>query len=253
MIKVVIIEDEEIALQNVLNALEKYDGQILVLNTLRSVKKSVEWLKQNRNEADIIFADIKLPDGTSFDIFNQISVSAWIIFTTAYDEYALNAFKLNSLDYLLKPISPENIQSALNKWKNIESQRDHSQLSEYLSSLNLSKKYKERFLVKYLTELRTIETDQVAYLIADGNYINLHDFEGKKYPISYSLDALSDVLDSKRFFRATRNIIVNVKAVEALKPYGKAKLILNLNPPSNEAFIVSAQKSAEFKNWLNDQ
>ncbi|MBX2877091.1 MAG: LytTR family DNA-binding domain-containing protein [Saprospiraceae bacterium] len=249
--KVVIIEDELVAAQNMQLVLQEYDPTIEVLAVLRSVKKAVAWLSQGLAQVDLLLMDIKLTDGISFDIFDQVAIKKPIIFTTAYDEYAIRAFKVNSVDYLLKPISLPDLSTALDKWKamNPPALIDYQALARQLQLQ--SPPYRTRFLVKQGSLLQAVPVEDIAYFWAQGNLVLLRTIEGKSFPVNYALDSLGDQLDPQHFFRITRGVIVHIQAIQQIHTYFKGRLKVTVLPALEEELIVSNRKLAAFKAWAN--
>ena len=249
--KVVIIEDELVAAQNMQLVLAEYDPSIEVLAVLRSVKKAVTWLSEALPQVDLLLMDIKLTDVISFDIFDQIRIKKPIIFTTAYDEYAIRAFKVNSVDYLLKPISLPDLSKALDKWKemNMPTLIDYQALARQLQLQ--SPPYRTRFLVKQGSMLQAVPVTAIAYFWAQGNLVLLRTMEGKSYPVNYALDTLEDQLDPQHFFRITRSVIVHIQAIQQIQTYFKGRLKVKVLPALEEELIVSNRKLSAFKAWAN--
>ncbi|MEL7123559.1 MAG: LytTR family DNA-binding domain-containing protein [Bacteroidota bacterium] len=250
--KVIIIEDEIIAAKNIQQALRGYYEKTEVLAVIRSVQEAVEWLSENISEVSLIFMDIQLTDGLSFEIFERLEIRKPIIFTTAYDEFAIQAFKVNSVDYLLKPIANKDVFKALDKLRllqNTDPIIDYGQLARQMTINTVQ--YKSRFLVNYRNAMISVPTSKAAYFYAEGNFVCLHDFDGKKYPVKYALNALEEILDPRDFFRISRNLIANIKAIQRVNPYFKGRLKVKLEPPLATDPIVSSSKAGELKEWLN--
>lgn len=251
--KVLIIEDETTAAQNLQRLIQSYPLDIEVLGVTKSIKKSVEWLGARESEVDLIFMDIKLSDGLSFQIFEQIAVRKPIIFTTAFDEYAIQAFRVNSIDYLLKPVGLSALTRALQKFQQLHLEKQILiDYQEVFSQLRFNERqYKSRFLVKSGTVLQAVEVQEIAYFVADGNLVLLKTFQNKSYPVAHSLHKLEDILDPQLFFRVSRNLIIQLKAIHKLIAFSKGRLKLELSPPFPEPIIVSNQKATGLKTWLD--
>lgn len=246
----VIIEDEYEVAQNLISLLEQNDSfeDINVLAILSSIQDSVGWLLENP-APDLIFMDINLSDGLSFQIFEEIKVKCPIIFTTAYDQYAIKAFKLNSIDYLLKPISRSELNGALEKYK-----------STYLKQITADdlrsllpvpgKQYKTRFLVTEGKKMKWIGIDKVAYFYGAGGMVLLISKDGNQNVVSSSLNELEEKLDPLNFLRINRNFLINIESVIEIENYFNNRLIVKLKPTATEPAIVSRPKVAQFKNWL---
>ena len=247
--QVIIIEDEQLAQENLEQLLLKIDNNIEVIARLESIRASVKWLMSNK--CDLIFLDIHLSDGNSFNIFDQIEVKTPIIFTTAYDQYAIKAFKFNSIDYLLKPINQYDLALSIQKFKELY---DHQNLPDYKSILNLLKqpdKYQERFLVNAGQKLKSIKTLDIAYFYVQNEAVFICTEDNKHYDINYTLDKLEMLLDPKTFFRINRQFIVNIESVIQMHIVSKSRLKLDLKPNYSEDVIVSFNNVHNFKHWLN--
>lgn len=242
----IIIEDEKPAARYLMRMLQKQGLEPAAV--LNSVQEAVEWLRNNP-DPDLIFLDIQLGDGVSFEIFEQIQPKSAIIFTTAYDEYALRAFKFNSIDYLLKPINESDLSGAIDKFRrnNRASPWDLMQLKALLSQ-NFENPYRERFLVKVGANLKTIETENIACFYAKEKATYLFS-EGREYPIESSLNDLESQLDPKIFFRISRNAIVNLKFIDKIISYSGSRFKLFVNRVEEE-LIVSRERVNNFKQWL---
>ncbi|HQG75843.1 MAG TPA: LytTR family DNA-binding domain-containing protein [Bacteroidales bacterium] len=250
--KVVIIEDESFASLRLKKLIHDYDSSIEIIAELESVEASVKWFRQNK-EPDLIFLDIHLEDDLSFSIFEKISISCPIIFTTAFDEYAIKAFKLNSIDYLLKPIIQEDLVAALKKYGEItgktEVRTDFTSLFRLMAER--TPEYRERFSVSFGTKIKTIAVDQIAYFVSEGGGVFAY-LKGKgSYPVDLSLDKLMTELDPKKFFRINRKILVGINGIGEIYVYPKSRLKLDLNPKFYEEVFVSLDKVTSFKRWLD--
>jgi len=252
--KVIIIEDEPLAANKLERQLIDLEPHIEILGKLESIKQAVEWLK--RNHADLIFLDVHLSDGVSFKIFEKVHVNTPIIFTTAYDQYAIDAFKLNSLDYLLKPVKKSDLERALSKYKSMtntsleEPPIDFQALLEAMKSQQ--KDFKERFMVYTgKDQIKSIGIEEVAYFYAEGKYAYLIDKTGRQYVIDSSLDKLVNELDPKMFFRINRQFIVGYHAIKNMYAWTKSRVKLELEPFTKKEVVVSVERSPDFKRWLN--
>lgn len=246
---VVIIEDEKIAADYLERLLHEYDARIHIVKKLDSVEASVKWLTQNT--ADLLFADIHLADDLSFKIFEQTRTTIPVIFTTAYDQYAIKAFKVTSIDYLLKPIDKKELFAAMDKFKSMHNQPAVN-IEALLAKFNVSRTvYQERFLVSTGQKLRSIPVEEVAYFFADQKFVFLTDTSGKQYIVDQSLDKLEALLDPDKFFRINRQFIVAFSAIKNMSAYSKSRVKLELQPAPEKETIVSVERSNEFKQWLN--
>lgn len=251
--KIVIIEDEKIAAVKLENMVRTYDPSIEILAILKSVEESVDWFRKNP-PPDLILLDIHLGDGYSFEIFEQISLQSFIIFTTAFDQYLMKAFKLNSVDYLLKPIQSEALSQALDKFKQFYLKQEPA-LTDQLTSLlkNMRPVYtdvKSRFVVRIGEKIKSIETDRILYFYAEEKVVFLKDDGGRKYIIDYTLDQLEGLLDPRRFFRLNRKYLVQIQAIEEARPYFGGRLSIRLNHCEDPKIIVSREKTHPFKDWM---
>lgn len=250
-----IIEDEKPAARLLQRKLEKLD--IAVETMLHSVEESVDWFGSNEHP-DLIFLDIQLSDGLSFEIFEKIDIKSAIIFTTAYDEYALKAFKLNSIDYLLKPIDEDELEVAVAKFKtrlpksNSENQNlqlDFEQIRRMLSN-PFEKNYKKRFTAKIGQHLKVITTDEIECFFSENKGTYIHTFDNRNYLIDSTLEILEQELDMKDFFRVSRKYIVPLQAIKEIQAYTNSRLKVILPTYKEDEVIVSREKVQDFKSWL---
>lgn len=252
--KAVIIEDEKIAAELLKNLICQLDENIEVVTVLQTVEDSVEWLNSNQHP-DILFVDIHLADGSSFSIFEKTEVKCPIVFTTAYDEYALKAFEVNSIDYLLKPINKDDLQRALNKYKNLKGEKheiDYKTLiSRFLTEAENVNNYKEHFLVPERDKLVPLAAKDIAYVYIDLKLIKAVTFSGKVYYLNQNLDEMMSQLNPKMFFRANRQYIVSHEAIKDVSIWFGNKISLNLTIPTEEKIIVSKARVSDFKNWYS--
>ena len=246
--KFIIIEDELYAYKELSRMLKKLYPNSEVLAHFDSVKSAIKGLPDL--EADIIFFDISLPDGFSFDILNSIEIKTPIIFTTAYDEYALKAFKYNSIDYLLKPIDTEDLQIAIEKFQSLKKQYTPSSILE-LSEMLHPKKQKDRFLVKIGDTYSYVKTTQIAYFYSEDKTTFIKTFDNHSYITDHSLNDIEKLLDHTTFFRVTRNMICSLNAIESSSKYFNSRLKLKLNPKFKEEILISRVKVKEFLEWLD--
>ncbi|WP_298900245.1 LytTR family DNA-binding domain-containing protein [uncultured Psychroserpens sp.] len=251
--KVVIVEDEIAASENLVYLLGKIDSEIDVLKTLDSVKSSVAYFSKH-TEADLIFMDIHLADGISFEIFNQVELKTPIIFTTAYDQYAIQAFKVNSVDYILKPINEEELLEALEKFNaTFKSTKPASNDIDGLLQMLQTKtaQFKSTYLVQKRDELVPIKTTDIAYFYIETGIVKATTFSNQSYIINKKLEDIETELNPDNFHRINRQFIVNRASIVNIKFYFNGKLIVNVNPNFNERIVVSKAKSSEVKNWIN--
>lgn len=252
--EVLIIEDEIFAAEAMENLVQDLRPGTLVLEKIPSVEEAVSWLKNNP-QPELIFCDIHLSDGNSFEIFKQVNVSCPVIFTTAYDKYAIDAFQVNSIDYLLKPIKKEELSRAIAKYESLNSKSFNEQLENLQNLLrDVQKKAapesRSRFMVKSGQSIRVIPSEEVAYFLAEEGIVLLINFEGKRFAVNNSLDQLEEQLDKHSFFRANRQLIINIKAVEKAESYFKGRLLLRTKPETPGDQIISSNKATAFRQWL---
>ena len=251
---VLIIEDEALASDRLAMLIQQYDASINIAASVESIEETVEWLS-TKPHPDLLFVDIHLSDGHSFEIFKKVQVKIPIIFTTAYDQYALDAFQLFSIDYILKPITAEALANAIGKYKSISANNISQDYSSILQNLkeNLTVKYKNRFLAKVGQRLFFIATKDVAYFVADNKIVSLVTSEGKKYIVNITMEKLETIIDPTHFFRANRKFIVHAGAIEQVRPYDNNRLLVIIkDTAATEEIIISREKVAEFKNWADD-
>lgn len=246
--KALIIEDEALSAKRLAKLLQEVFPHMEVLAMLESVNASVTWFDQN-DYPDIIFLDIQLNDGTGFEILRKLDGYPHIIFTTAYEQYALDAFKFNSIDYLLKPIDREDLLNAVNKLKQIHKSEEKA-YQERIKALGqqLTPAFRERFLVKVGLQFKSIPTEDISYFSYKGGLSYLHT-EDQCLPMDYTLDQLIEELDPKTFFRINRQYIVSLKSVQEIHSYFNSRLLLTLSPASEEEVIVSRERVLNFKIW----
>jgi DNA-binding LytR/AlgR family response regulator len=253
MLKTVIVEDETLAAKKLEALIKKYDTSIEILAKLPSIKEAVKWFNQN-TPPDLIFMDIHLEDGLSFAIFEAISLQVPVIFTTAFDEYTINAFKVNSIDYLLKPINYEDLSKSLDKFHQFKKQFGSSSIDikNLLDSLTPKESsYKTRFLINEGNNLLMIDITEVAYFFAEDKFAFLITQKGKQHLIDLTLDKLTQALDPKVFYRVNRQFILSAKSIGTMSKYGTNKLRVNLIPASSKEVFVSMDKYTDFKTWLD--
>jgi DNA-binding LytR/AlgR family response regulator len=251
---VLIVEDEKRTAQRLASLLEQYDPTIRVMAQLPGVAKAVAWFADPANvRPDLLFLDIHLEDGSGFQLIEQAGLTLPVIFTTAFDQYMLQAFKTNSIDYLLKPIDPDELGAALDKFKQVR-QTATPPLADVSALLKLlqpaTTAYKDRFMVTIGTKIRSIETAEIAYFFFEDKAPWLTTPEGQHIVIEYSLDKLATLLDPKLFFRVNRAFIVSLGAIRMIHTYSGSKLKVDLHPPPRQEVFVSGDRIAAFKDWL---
>jgi len=254
--KIVIIEDEPKIAENLKLILMEIDSSISVIKILSSVKSSIEWLRVNQSSCDLLFMDINLTDGLSFEIFNQIESNTPIIFVTAYDKYALDAFKVNGVDYILKPFDKTKIKQSLKKLKTI-TQTDSKPLNveslqyllEIVGSKTITNKRKS-YLVYSQDKLIPLPVDDICWFNKSNQITYACTSSNKKYIIEDTLDKIQNEVSSLKFYRANRQFIVRKSAIDNIAMYFNGRLIVNISPKPEEKIIISKAKSRDFKNWL---
>ena len=250
---VVIIEDEKFAADHLEKMILKYDKNIKIVAKLESVEESIKWF-HNNNEPDLIFLDIHLEDGLAFSIFEEVKITSPIIFTTAFDEYAIRAFKLKSIDYLLKPIMQEDLNISLEKYKNWNRSDttilDVDTLYEIIS--NKGTKYKERISINFGQKIKPFNLSEVAYFYSEDGISYMVLNNSSEYPVDYSLDKLTEFINPNDFFRVNRQLLVNIKSIKSIHVFPKSRLKLELQPPRQNDVFVTIDKVTKFKEWLGE-
>ncbi len=246
--KVIVVEDERLAAERLTTLLQEYDPSLQVIAYLESVEETVAYLKSHAHP-DLLLLDIHLSDGRSFDIFNQVQYTRPVVFTTAYDQYALEAFKMFSVDYILKPVAGDALAAALNKYRHMAasfSLPDYSRLVPHLQQQHSKKK----FLGKVGQRLFFIDTADIAFFQADNKIVHLVDKEGNRYVVDYTMEQLEDVLHPQHFFRLNRSFIVHIDAIQQVKPYNNSRLKLSVKGNlQQDEMIISRERVANFRAW----
>ena len=252
----IIIEDEKPAARLLQRKLEKINIEVGMM--LHSVEEAIEWFSKNEHP-DLIFLDIQLSDGLSFEIFEKVDIKSAVIFTTAYDEYALKAFKLNSVDYLLKPIDEDDLEVAVLKFKDRlqlpkmagkeSMQFDFEQIKKMLSN-PFEKTFKKRFTVKIGQNLKVISTDEIECFFSENKGTYIHTFDNRNYLIDSTLEVLEQELDTTAFYRISRKFIIPLKAIREIVMYSNSRLKIVLPSYKEDEVVVSREKVSDFKNWI---
>lgn len=248
---ILIVEDEQLLAMELAEKLIRLDENIKVVGQTDSVGSTIDWL--NRHTCDLIFLDVHLNDGNSFSIFEKIKVDCPIIFTTAYDKYAIKAFELNSIGYLLKPIDDDELRKAIDKYKmlNATPKVDMKKLLAYFNNQSADKnKNLKRIMLTYGQKQMALNIEDIAYFMADGRYLYAISRDGKKYFSEYTLSRLEEELDTQNFFRLNRQFIVSFDSVDYFIKYSKSRVKVKLTPDLGEDVIISSEKVKEFKAWL---
>lgn len=251
MMNVLILEDETLAGRKIEGLLIEIDSTIKVLDVLKSVEGAKKWFETNETP-DLVISDIRLLDGISFEIFESIDYKNPVIFTTAYDQYALKAFDVNSVDYLLKPVQKEKLEKALNK---VNQQKPSSESVSYNEVLDIIKsqqrEYKSRFMIRAGQKILAVPVEKVAYFFSLNKLTYIITIDGKKYPCDQTLEVVDQQLDPKVFFRANRKYIVRFSSIAEIHPYFKGRIKINLAPKAEDEIVISSERTPEFKKWLD--
>lgn len=249
--KSIIIEDEPLVCDYLKSLIAKLPESIEIIAELDTVSAAVRWFKEN-SAPDFAFMDIRLADGLSFDIFEQCNVSCPVIFTTAYDEYAIRAFKVHSIDYLLKPVNIDALKNAISKFKNLHQSNIGFFNNELVPTLKSDIKtgFKSRFVVKVGEHLRLIAVEQIAYFLSQGKATWICTFDGRKYPLEQSIDAISDAVNPNLFFRINRQNLVAISAIEDVIVFSGSRLQVKIPHCVDDHAIVSRERVADLKKWM---
>lgn len=252
--KIVIIEDEKLAAANLVQMIHQIDSTVEVVDIIESVRNAVLWFQMH--EVDLVFMDIHLSDGICFNIFEQVSVSTPVIFTTAYDQYALKAFKINCIDYLLKPIDPTELERSINKYKTFFTQNTQQSVPDFkqlLAAFSSKTEYQKRFMVFCGQKIKSIKAEEIAYFSVTEKNVLMTTFDGHSYGIEHTLDTLETMIDPDGFFRVNRQFIVNFESIQNMYPMSKSRLRLELKPHTQEEVTVSLQRMVEFRRWIGSR
>lgn len=246
--KILLVEDELPAARQLTKLIQTARPHFHILETLDSVEGAVRWLR-TFSPPDLIFMDIQIADGLSFDIFRQVEIKSPVVFTTAFDQYAVQAFRVNAVDYLLKPVDPDDLETALQKFEN---QRTASATIDLNAIAQYFQKplYKDRFLVKIGQQLTSLPATDVAFFRSSEGLTQAHTFSGKKYFVDHTLEELERTLDPRDFFRISRSLTLRLNAIQKIHPHLNGRLKLDLLPASPEDVFVSRERASEFKAWL---
>jgi DNA-binding LytR/AlgR family response regulator len=249
-LKVVIIEDEAVAAERLASLLKEISADISVIARLDSIAMAVPWFLGNT--ADLIFADIQLADGLCFSIFEQVSINIPVVFTTAYDQYTIKAFKMNSIAYLLKPIGRGDLEESLEKYQTLRSifSIDFDRLLENMQGREPG--YKKRFLITYGDRIRKVETTEIAWFYAMEKSVFLKTFQDQSFPVDFTLDRLESMLDPDKFFRINRRYLISMEAIVNMTLWSRSRILIELKPPAGkDEAVVSIDRAADFRHWLN--
>jgi two-component system LytT family response regulator len=247
MMKALIIEDEAAAVRRLTKLIQEVDANLEIVADLDSIETTLNWL-ENNPAPDLIFMDIHLADGSSFEIFNHTKIEKPIIFITAYDQYAIQAFKVNAIDYLLKPIKKAELEQALKKYQNLQqpSGFDYQKLAKAVNR----DEYNKRFLIRFGQQIRVVEFRDAAYFYTQDKVTFIVTKQGKRYPLDYSLEKLEEMANPRNFFRINRQFIINIEAIKEMYAYSKSRVKIDLQPACELETVVSTDRSPLFKKWL---
>jgi DNA-binding LytR/AlgR family response regulator len=248
--RAVIIEDEDLAAEKLERYLKKFDADTEIVTQQVSIEGSVDWFRNHSEDYDVVFMDIQLTDGLSFEIFHQAKINKPVIFTTAFDEYAIDAFKVNSIDYILKPITFTDVSKAMNKLKSMQHLFGMQEAIENAEKMMGKKKLKDRFLVKLGNHIHSIKTSQIALFYAEGRTVYLVTNENKKFILDYKLEDLNSVLHPAEFYRVNRTFIININTIKDVIVYSNNRLKVTPKVKVEKEIIVSREKVSSFKKWF---
>ena len=258
--RILIVEDEDLAVKKLQKTLSDVEPGAEVVGVTDSIRSTVQWLAEN-STPDLILMDIELADGQSFEIFNRAKVVSPVIFTTSYDEFALKAFKVNSVDYLLKPVQKDELANPIRKFRETRSNNNNGNtaapagldidtlVKELQQKLHL-KEYRKRFLVKHAQKLVSIEVEDIAYFYSDGRLNFFKTIDNRKFVVDYTMDELEEMLDPEKYFRISRSFYVSVDSIERIEDYFGNRLMLQLKPAVDKEALVSREKVTDFKKWM---
>lgn len=236
----IIVEDEQLAASRLKRMINEVAPDIKVVSTFETIEDTVSFLN-SRKDVEIIFLDIHVADGNSFELFNIVDIKCNVIFTTAYDQYAIEAFRKNATDYLLKPLKKEQLAEAIAKAKPVS--------NKLLEEINTP--YKKRIIIKFMSKLHSIKTDEIAYIFSKHKISYFYMIDGQRYPSDYKLQDVEKLLDPSIFFRANRQFIIHIDAVESMTKHQASRIKVVVKPLISETIIISTDKTPVFKEWLN--
>ena len=251
--KILIIEDEPTTAKRLEKMLGEISSEYTIDEIIDTVEESIAWFR-NHTQPDLVFMDIHLADGNSFEIFERIDLTCPVIFTTAYDKYAIKAFKVNSIDYLLKPIKKKELVQSLNKFKKLNQESttanlDFDMISKFFTEKNTP--LLKRFMVKLGQTIKTVDISNVAYFLVEDKIVYGVLNTGQKYPVDFTMDYLEKNLDPEKFYRVNRSAIISIESIATMVAYSKSRIKIELNPSSSSEVITSTDRSGSFKDWLS--
>lgn len=255
-IRIVIVEDEAVTARNLAHLLQNIEINISIATMLDSVSESADWFKKNPEAYDLIFMDIRLADGLSFDIFQKATITRPVIFVTAYNDYAIQAFKNNGIDYILKPFDEQEVGNALKKFRSLslpnKSEQNNIPIETLLLQLShLTRSYKKSFLVHFREKLIPLETAKIAWFYTANEIVYAKTLDMRQYVMEFTMEQLEQQVDPQIFFRANRQFIVNRSAITEVDFYFNGRLSVKVKPEPAESIIISKAKVPEFKSWMN--
>lgn len=252
---IIIIEDEAATARNLEYILQEINPDIKIIVTLQSITESIHWLTNNNSDYDLIFSDIRLSDGLSFEIFRQINIKKPVIFVTAYNDYAIEAFRNNGIDYVLKPFDKEEIQRTLLKYNTLiaaDFKREQTKTAALLQQLqSATKQYKKSFLIHYCGRLIPIEAAKINWFYTANEIVYVHTADGRQYVTEFTLEQLERELNPALFFRANRQFIINKNAIDTVEYFFNGRLLVKIHPLPQEQVLVSKAKAMQFRKWLD--
>ncbi len=250
--KILILEDESLAADRIIKMLAQIDPEIEIVGEVKSIEEGTNWFKNNESP-DLIISDIRLLDGLSFELFKKLEIETPVIFTTAYDQYAIKAFEVNSIDYLLKPIEKDKLSESIDKHKQRVAENkfpaDFGGLYELIQ--NQKRSYKSRFLIKVGQKIVAVPVEKIRYFYSQNKLTYIVTQDGRKLPTDQTLEMLEEQLDPKVFYRANRQVIVSFESIAEIHPYFKGRLKIDLDPALDLEIVISSEKTPEFKSWLD--
>ncbi|MEI8279938.1 MAG: LytTR family DNA-binding domain-containing protein [Bacteroidota bacterium] len=249
---ILIIEDEVPAFKRLSKLVLEVIPDAHMEQQIDSIAAAKEWFA-NHDMPDLVFMDIHLADGSGLDLLKMEKIECPVVFVTAYDEYAIQAFKANSIDYLLKPIKKEDLEGAIDKLKQFEKIFSQQETFVPYTKPGNPSEYKKRFVIRFGEHIKTLLVEEIAYCFSENKATYARTFEGRTYPMDHNLDALDQMLNPQDFFRINRQYLISLKTIEDMRSYTKARVIVTLNPPVKEPPVVSSERAADFKLWLSGE
>jgi DNA-binding LytR/AlgR family response regulator len=251
MIRTLIIEDEVLAALRLQDLIKELDPDIEILAIIDTVASAVSWIGSHP-QPDLIMLDIQLGDGLSFDIFRKTKINSYVIFTTAYDEYAIKAFEVNCIDYLLKPVDEIRLSNSLRKYRQFQSVSQSVNIEKLLETIeSKNDKYKKRFVVSIANKIKVVDTAEVAFFYSKEKNTFLCTMDNRHYPLEFSLDHIEQLINSEIFFRVNRQYIVNYRSFSKIDILSKSRIRIVTKPPAGEEIMISSARTSDFRSWLD--